>query len=273
MALPLPPAVQEMFEIIVPAPTQIIKLKPTRTQPLLNLAGSSCTTVQDFVGPLQFAAIRSERRYLVLFGKPAKGDSPRKSWNVLSFVLLNVGIISIARYASSRFGLDLVDFDPLAYVHTAFLAIARTGAFSYLHSLLDVGLLFGPLKHGFNAIFPAAARAQWYTNPITSTPLTPADIERQIGPLKRTTFLAGASSVQSGTLLYIPNALLKITSMLSRSLLSVDLRLFFGPLSHTFDTVFPAAARSVLASILTMIASTLRLPAIVKYLLSPFEYR
>ncbi|KAG6904209.1 hypothetical protein DXG01_011738, partial [Tephrocybe rancida] len=283
-----------ILEIIVPAPTQIIQVEPTRTQPLLNLAGSSSTTVQDFIGPLQFAAITViaavalyvliavtwsmiEKATWYCFGKPAKGDSPRKSWSVLSFVLLTVGIISVARYTSSRFGLDLVDLDPLAYVHTAFLAITRTGVFARLRSSLDVGLLFGPLKRGLDTVFPAAARdAQRYPDPITSTRLTPADIEHLFGPLKRAAFPAAASGVQSGTLLYIRNMLLKITSVLSRSLLSVYLGFLFGPLKHGFDTVFSAAAWSVqwstLTSIHITIASTFRLLVSIKFLEDSFSY-
>ncbi|KAG6914211.1 hypothetical protein DXG01_001729, partial [Tephrocybe rancida] len=298
MALPLPPSVQEILEIIVPTPTQTFTPEPIRTQPVLNIASSPTTAPQDLIGPLQFAAIVATS---YCFGKPAEGNLTRKRWGLLSCVLLTVGIISGAKYASSRFGLDLADLDPLAYTHTTFLTITRTGTFSFLLSSLDVGLLLGPLKHGFNVMFPAAAQgAQRGPNPITSTRFTPADIERIIdslkrsaetsqwdpstptltpadiehffGPLRRTAFPAAANGVQFVIIFSIRDTLLEIKAMFSRSLISVDLGLLFGPLRCGLCTAFPATARNVLTSILTMIASTLHLSVIFRYLLNPFEY-
>ncbi|KAG6905660.1 hypothetical protein DXG01_001393 [Tephrocybe rancida] len=165
MALPLPPAVQEILEIIVPAPTQIIKLNSTRTQLVFNLASSSSTTVQDFVGPFRFAAIAViaagvsyvliavawsmiEKAISYWFGKPAKGDLPRKSWSVLSFVLITFR------------------------------------------------LLFGPLKRGLDTAFPAVAwGVHWRT--LALSLCLPVIIKYLVGPFGYT-FYTASTCVASG---------------------------------------------------------------------------
>ncbi|KAG6905615.1 hypothetical protein DXG01_001688 [Tephrocybe rancida] len=328
MALPLPPPVQEILEILVPAPTQTFTPEPTRSQPVLNITGSPATAPQDLIGPLRFATIVAiiavasfilisvvyseiENAISYYSGKSAKSDSTRKRWGLLSCVLLTVGIISGARYASSRFGLDLVDLDPIAYVHTAFLAITRTGAFSYLPSCFNVGLIFRLLKRSFNAMFAAVARGvqrgpnsatpadfldsferdpnifQW--DPTSSMRLTHADFER---------LLKHGSSIFKWD----------ITTR-------VDIERLFGPLKRGSNTAFTAAASGVQCGALCFfrnallklsrrllsvnlgllfgplkrgfdtaflaaawgvhwrtLTSTLRLSVIVKYLLGPFAY-
>ncbi|KAG6916546.1 hypothetical protein DXG01_006429 [Tephrocybe rancida] len=287
---PLLNIVKSVAFLLDPAPTQTIKiLEPTRVLPAPT---QTSTALHHFIGPLQYAAIVMfaavalcglmgviwsivEYTLYCGFGVPAKSDSPKIGYTVLLVSILTLGLLSGAQYACSCLGLDLVQLAPLTFIGTALL-----NSFSWIHLSVDLDVLLGPLKHGFVAMFTAAAngvppvsctlvRAMLIElTRVPSTPQTrlPVDLEYLFGPLKCsfvTVFTTAASDVRS-----ICTALFALTRVpfVPKIRLSVEIKHIIGPLKHSFIKMFPAAASGVRSMSCTIVHNTLflltRVPAL-----------